>query len=115
MAYDTYLAERVRNNLRTNLPVEEKGMFGGLTFMVDDKMCLGIVKDELMVRFDPEKESEVYAKKGARPMDFTSRPMVGFALVNQEGIDRQDDLDYWINLALEYNKIAKPSKKRRKK
>ena len=114
MAYNEHLAERIRTNLRTHLPIEEKKMFGGIAFMVDDKMCIGIVKEELMVRINPDDMDELVGKKGARQMDFTGRPMKGFIYVSPDGIDREQDLEFWINAALEYNKIAKASKKRKK-
>jgi hypothetical protein len=44
-------------------------------------------------------------------MDFTKKPMKGYVLIEEVGMKAQKDLDYWINLALEFNKIAKSSKK----
>lgn len=85
-------------------------MFGGVCFMVDGKMCVGITgKSDLMARIDPATYSDALTKKGCREMDFTGHPMKGFIFVGPEG---QDDLAYWLGLALEYNKIAKPSKKK---
>ena len=88
-------------------------MMGGLTFMVNGKMCVGIVKDELMVRVDPELYESALEKPGAKPMDFTGRPMRGFLFVEPLGMKDDASLTYWLELALEFNKRAKSSKKRR--
>lgn len=80
--------------------------------MVNGKMCVGIFKDELMCRIDPEKRDEALERIGCHEMEFTGRPMKGFVLVSSQGMKSQKDFDYWINLALEYNKIAKPSRRK---
>lgn len=92
--------------------VEEKAMFGGLCFMVNDKMCVGVEKDRLMVRLDPAKYEEVIEKDGCKPMDFTGKVMKGYVFVDADALTTKKKLGYWINLALEYNKIAKSSKKK---
>ncbi len=114
MAYDEYLAERIKGVLLTkNVDFAEKKMMGGLTYMVDDKMCVGIIKDKLMARIDPDIYEEALTKKGCHEMDFTRRPMRGFVYVEPEGIDMEADLEYWIDLCLEYNPKAKSSKKKK--
>lgn len=114
MAYDERLADRIREQL-VNLPnVEEKSMMGGLTFMVNDKMCIGIIKDEMMCRIAPELHDIVVEKNGCRTMDFTKRPMKGYVMVDETGMRTQQEFDYWINLCLKFNEIAKSSKKKKK-
>jgi TfoX/Sxy family transcriptional regulator of competence genes len=54
MAYNEHLANRVREKFVELPNVTEKEMMGGLTFMYNDKMCVGIIKDELMCRIDPD-------------------------------------------------------------
>jgi TfoX/Sxy family transcriptional regulator of competence genes len=115
MAFDENLQERISRILKSKKIIfEEKKMMGGLCYLVNDKMCVGIVKNDLMVRFDPEMQDEVLQKNGARMMDFTKTPMKGYAFVSTEGVDMEDDLEYWINLALEFNPKAKSSKKKKK-
>ena len=80
--------------------------------MVDNKMCVGIVKNELMARIDPDIYSEALIKKGCKEMNFTGRPMKGFVFVEPEGIDLENDLEYWIELCLDFNPKAKSSKKK---
>lgn len=113
MAYNQKLAGRIREELTQLTRFEEKEMMGGLTFMVDDKMCVGVMKDEMMCRIDPAMQDEVLKKTGCRRMEFTGRPMKGFLLVNETGIRTKKDLAYWIQLCLDFNPKAKSSKKRK--
>jgi TfoX/Sxy family transcriptional regulator of competence genes len=114
MAYDENLEDRIQRILHDKrVDFTKKKMMGGLTFMVDDKMCVGIVRNTLMARIDPEKYEEALKKKGCREMDFTGRPMKGFVFIEPSGIDMEEDLEYWILLALEYNPLAKKSPKKK--
>jgi TfoX/Sxy family transcriptional regulator of competence genes len=116
MAYDEKLAGRVREIIAdTYKNIEEKKMFGGLCFMVNGKMCVGVEQERLMLRIDPEKYNDLIEKEGCRPMDFTGKPMKGFVFVDKEVLQTKKQLHYWIDLALEYNKIARPSKKKKSK
>ncbi len=115
MAYDEKLADRIREALSHLYKVEEKKMFGGLCFMVDDKMCVGVEKNRMMVRLDPQKYDEVLEKEGCTPMDFSGKVMKGFVFVSDDALTTNKDLEYWMNLALDYNKFATPSKKRKTK
>ena len=114
MPYDEDLALRVRRILPRNLKVEEKKMMGGLTFMVNGKMCVGILNDDLMARIDPDIHDDALKKKGCREMDFTGKPMRGFVFVGPDGTRTPRALDSWINLALAFNKKAKPSKRKKR-
>lgn len=113
MAYNEKLANMTRELISlTHKNVEEKAMFGGLCFMVNDKMCVGVEKDRLMVRLDPAKYEEAMEREGCKPMDFTGRVMKGYVFVDADTVTTKKKLEYWLNLALEYNKIAKSSKKK---
>lgn len=113
MAYNEKLADMTRELIAlTHKKVQEKAMFGGLCFMVNDKMCVGVEKERLMVRLDPAKYEEVIEKEGCMPMNFTGKVMKGFVFVDAAALTTKRKLDYWIKLALEYNKIAKASKKK---
>lgn len=115
MAYNEKLADRIRELIAVESEnIEEKKMFGGLCFMVNDKMCIGVEKDRLMVRLDPEIYDSVMEKEGCMPMGFTGKIMKGFVFVSENVIKTKTQLEYWVNLALEYNKIAKPAKKKSK-
>lgn len=113
MSYNEQLSHRIRESLMHVNKVEEKVMFGGLCFMVNDKMCIGVVKDEIMCRIDPDIYDEVLEKPGCRPMDFSGKSMKGFVFVDEYGIKNKKDLDYWIQLCLQFNPKAKASKKKK--
>ena len=114
MAFNEKFADRIREIISlTHKNVEEKKMFGGLCFMVNDKMCVGVEQERLMVRIDPAMYDEVMEKEGCRPMDFTGKVMKGYVFVDIEALNTKKKLEYWIRLALEYNKIAKASKKKK--
>lgn len=114
MAYDEELAQRIRERLSSLRDVEEKKMMGGLTFMVKGKMCVGVIKDEMLCRIDPVLHDECVAKPGVRTMIFTKRPMSGFIQVSQEVMRTNSEMDRWIALALAYNEHAKASAKKRR-
>ncbi len=116
MPYSEFLADRVRSRLKNQPNVEEKKMMGGLIFMVDQKMCIGVDKDRktgedrIMVRVGKAVYLPLLEKKGCREMDFTGKPMKGFLFVYSEGIDFEADLDFWVEKALEFNVLAQKSK-----
>jgi len=114
MSYNEKLADSTREIIAlTHKKVVEKKMFGGLCFMVNDKMCVGVEKERLMVRLDPLLFDEVMEKEGCKPMDFTGKIMKGYVFVDIEALNTKKKLDYWIQLALEFNKKAKASKKKK--
>ncbi|MEP7144461.1 MAG: TfoX/Sxy family protein [Ferruginibacter sp.] len=115
MAYNEKLADRVREIIAlTHEDVEEKKMFSGICFMVNDKMCVGLQKDRLMVRLDPDMIEKVLEKEGCTPMDMRGKVMKGFVLVEEAELTTKKKLEYWLKLALDYNPIAKAAKKKKK-
>jgi hypothetical protein len=88
-------------------------MMGGLTFMYNDKMCVGIIGDEMMCRIDPSLHETVVEQQGCRSMDFTKRPMKGYVMIDEIGMKTKKEFNYWINLCLEFNSKAKSSKKKK--
>jgi TfoX/Sxy family transcriptional regulator of competence genes len=114
MAYDEILAERVSRALGKGRKIETKKMMGGLTFMVNGKMCVGILGEDLMARIDPDSRQAALKRKGCREMDFTGRPMKAFVFIGPAGTKSDKDLSAWIGMALEYNPKAKASKKTKK-
>ena len=114
MAYNENLANRIRERLIHLSNMEEKHMFGGIAFMVDNKMCVGIIKDEMMCRIDPELHEESVEKTGCRTMDFNKRLMKGYVMIDETGMKSQKEFDFWIELALDFNKKAVASKKTKK-
>ena len=66
-------------------------------------MCVGITKNNLMARIDPDIYEEALTKPGCQEMNFTGRPMKGFVFIEPEGIDMDEELEYWIQLCLDFN------------
>lgn len=114
MPYNETLANRIREQLADLPNIEEKEMMGGLAFMYNGKMCVGVIQDEMMCRIDPDKYEMAVEKHGCRPMDFTGKPMRGWVMIEESGMSSKQDFDYWTGLALEFNKKAKASKKKKK-
>ena len=113
MAHDIKLAERVREYLAEfpGLKIEEKRMFSGLAFMVNSKMCINVSGDTLMCRFDPVVLKVVSEKPGFKPMIMKGRQLNGYCYVEPFGLKQREDFEFWLNLCLDYNKIAKASRK----
>lgn len=122
MAYDDYLAERIRNYFtEKHLNFYEKNMMGGLVFMLNDKMCCGIHYDKkrncdlLMARVGSTVAEKMMKRKGCYPMDFTGRPMKGYVSVDPDGFDLDEDLVFWLDHCIAFNPKATMAKKRKKK
>jgi len=114
MAYNEKLTARIREALAHLPNVEEKRMFRGVTFMVNDKMCISAGDNKIMCRIDPSIHGEALKRQGCETVKMKGREYKGYVYVNEEGIKTKKDLDYWIRLALEFNKLAKSSKKKKK-
>ena len=116
MAYNEYLVDRISQFFKEkSIPFEAKKMMGGLCFMIDNKMCVGVNKDEIMARLNPDIYEESITKVGCKEMNFTGRPMKGFVFLTDEATDLDEGLNYWLQLALDFNPFAKASKKKKKK
>lgn len=107
MAYDARLAARVRRLLAERTDVTERAMFGGLTFMVNGRMCCGVNSNELIVRLHPDDVDAALARPHARPMDFPGRPMRGFVTVEPEGL-RGPALRRWVSAATVHASLPAP-------
>lgn len=112
MSYDETLAARVRAVLGARPDVVEKRMFGGLCFMVNGKMCCGLTSTDFMVRVGPEAYEMAVARKHARPMDFTGKPLVGMVYVAPDGLRTRAELSRWVALGVTFVLTNAASKKR---
>lgn len=90
-------------------------MFRGLTFMVNDKMCVSVSGENLMCRIDPELHEEAAEKTGFQPMIMKGKELKGYCFINPIGIRSKKDFEYWVGLCLVYNEKAKSSKKSKAK
>lgn len=114
MAYNEKITNRVREALKSVSNIEEKKMFGGIAFMVNGKMCVSVGNDRIMCRIDPVIHEEVIKRTGCRTVEMKGREYKGYVYINAEGMKTKKDFDYWIALALDFNKKARASKPARK-
>ena len=112
MAYNEQIADRVRNSLLHIVDVKEKKMFRGLTFMINDKMCISIADNEIMCRINPDIQDKLLETKNCTTMKMKGREYKGYILVNESELKSKKELDYWIGLALDFNNQAKSSKRK---
>jgi hypothetical protein len=111
MAYSEHQADRIRQRLSNSNLTDEKKMMGGLIFMVNQKMCVGLDIDKktgydrLMVRVGKAAHDQLIFKHGSREMNFTGKVMRGFLFIDPEGFDADADLDFWVAKALEFNQL----------
>ena len=113
MAYNEKLNDRIREAMASYPNVEEKYMFGGTCYMLNGKMCVGVVQADMMCRIGPDAYEKALEKKGCREMVFTGKPMKGYVFVSEEGWKSQKDFNNWIGLCVAFNKDAKASKKKK--
>ena len=113
MAYDEKLAERIRAAVGPRPEIAEKKMFGGIAFLLDGKMFIGVAEDKLMVRVGPEAHAKALAEPHALPMDFTGRPMKGYVFVAAAGVRTVAAVKKWTERALAFVATveAKPKKR----
>jgi hypothetical protein len=102
MAFSETLAGRIRKELARRKNIEEKKMFGGIGFLLNGNMLVGVWKESLIVRLGPEDGDEALKEPHVREFDITGRAMKGWVLVDPEGIEGDDDLSGWIQRAMKF-------------
>jgi TfoX/Sxy family transcriptional regulator of competence genes len=112
--YNEALAGRIRSALAAQPGVEEKKMFGGLSFLVGGQMCCGVLKDDLVVRIDPEQFDTLSAQPHVRPFDFSGRPTLGMVYVAEQGLTSDEALQHWVQRAVDFV-IAHPAPAKRRR
>ena len=115
VAYNEELAERVREALADRTDVEEKKMFGGLTFMVGGQMCCGVLKNDLIVRIEPADSATLVAEPHVRPFDFSGRPSQGMVYVDVSALSDPEVLRTWIQRGTDYVAAHPATAKRRRR
>jgi len=108
MAYNRALADEVRARIGERPGLTERQMFGGIAFMLNGNMAVGVSGDELMVRVGKDAHDEAVSLPGARIFDMSARPMRGWILVATEGIASDADLDAWINRGVSWAETLPP-------
>lgn len=117
MIYDINLVDKVREYLSEipNIEIEEKQMFNVWNFMVNNKTCICVSGENLMLRFNPNLQEELSNRNGYETMLMKGKEYKGYCYINPDGFKDKKDFEYFINLCLDYNKFAKESKKRKPK
>ncbi|MET0839096.1 MAG: TfoX/Sxy family protein [Marmoricola sp.] len=101
MAYDTELADRIRELVASERGVEEKKMFGGLAFLVNGNMAVAASgQGGLMLRVDPEETEALLGEEHTAPMEMRGREMAGWIRVDDAGATRDEDLQRWVDLGV---------------
>ncbi len=114
MTQSDQLVARVRAALEGVPRVREQRMFGGITFMVNGKMCISAGRGRLMCRIDPAQHETAVKRPGARTVTMKAREYKGYVFVDEEAVARKKDLLYWVGLCLDFNKRAKSSRARKR-
>lgn len=120
MAYDEVLAERALQALAAHPgvkadAVEERRMFGGVTYMVAGSMVVGVLKEVLVVRTTPEEAEGFLKEPGVRPMDFTGKPMKGWLYVDGAAVEDEASMARWIDRAVKFSAVRAPKVKAKAK
>lgn len=120
MAFNEDTAQRIRGFFQMkDADFYEKKMFSGVCFMVDDKMCCATHIDKisgedfLLCRIGDAAYEAALLKDHVIPMEFTGKPMKGYVFVTENGFKTVKDLNYWLQLCLDFNPLAKASKGRK--
>ena len=108
MAYDEGLAERIRTVFAGREVSAEKKMFGGICFLLDGNMCVGILQDELIVRLSAEQADEALREANTRPFDFTGRPLTGWVMAGPGATGSDEALRGWIDRAVAFVSLLPP-------
>src|SRR5712691_3796345 len=102
MAFNESLAARIRKALARKKGIEEKKMFGGIGFLLNGNMLVGVWKDSLIVRLGDEQGEEALLEPHVKPFDITGKAMKGWAMVTPEGVEDDEQLKEWIQRAVKF-------------
>lgn len=102
MAYDEGLAERVEAYVSDMPGMSQTKMFGGMGYLLNGNMCVGIWKDSLVIRVGVDSASDIADQPGVGPFDITGRAMKGWALVSPEGLGEDEELHHYIDLSVAF-------------
>lgn len=108
MAYDEDLAERIRDELAPVADVVEKKMFGGVSFLINGNMAVGVIGDEMCVRTGSSEFETLLAEPGARIFDFSGRPMKGWVMVGPAGLATDQSFTRWVERGVGYASSLPP-------
>jgi hypothetical protein len=102
MAFNEALAERIRHGLARKKGIEEKKMFGGVGFLMNGNMLVGVWKNSMIVRVGPDNYEEVLLEPHIKEFDITGKPMKGWLMVEPEGVEDGGQVKAWIQRAFKF-------------
>ena len=102
MPFDESLAARIRNALARKKNIEEKKMFGGIGYLLNGNMLVGVWKTSLIVRLGPDAYDDALLEPHVREFDITGKPMKGWVMVEPDGIEDDSQLADWIQKATDF-------------
>ena len=102
MAFSEELAERIRRQLARRKGIEEKKMFGGIGFLLNGNLLMGVWKESLVVRLGPDEGDEALKEPHVKEFDITGRPMKGWVRVEPGGVEDDERLKEWIERAVKF-------------
>jgi hypothetical protein len=102
MAFSEALAGRVRHLLPRRKNVEEKTMSGGVDFLLNGNLLVGVWKESLVVRLGPDEWEEALLEPHVKEFDITGTPMRSWVLVEPEGVEGDGELAGWIQRAMKF-------------
>jgi TfoX/Sxy family transcriptional regulator of competence genes len=77
-------------------------MFGGIGFLLNGNMLVGVWKESLIVRVGPDSYEDALLEPHVKAFDITGRAMKGWGLVEPDGIQDDDELKGWIQRATKF-------------
>ena len=99
---NTYL--RIKKSLiLKGIEFVDKKMFGGIAFMLNDKMCFGVMKEQIMLRVLDENYELLLQRNHFHTMDFTGKIMKGFLLIDQEAFTSDLSLSEILEYGIEFS------------
>jgi TfoX/Sxy family transcriptional regulator of competence genes len=112
MAYDENLAQRLRERLLGSPNLSEMKMFGGIAFLINGNMAIGVTHNDLIVRVGPQASDQSLATPYTKPFAMTGRaPMSGWVQVEPAGFANEDALQQWIQQGIRYAASLPPKSK----
>jgi TfoX/Sxy family transcriptional regulator of competence genes len=108
MPYNKSLANRLQSLLKNRKDFSQKEMFGGVGFLLNGNMCVGVYKDFLILRLGKEEANRALKQKHVKPFDITGRAMSGWVMVEKEGIDSEDNLRTWVEASVRFVQTLPP-------
>jgi TfoX/Sxy family transcriptional regulator of competence genes len=102
MAFDENLATRIRTALARKKGVEEMKMFGGLGFLLNGNMCVGVWKNSMIVRLGPDDGAAALLEPHVGEFNITGKAMKGWAMVAAEGVAGESVVKEWVKRAMRF-------------